>query len=39
MKLVNGRDYFMKWQGDYWQRSFGAGYYGDGHQVKWQTDI
>jgi len=37
LKLVNGRDYFMKWQGDYWQRVSAQVITADGHQVKWQT--
>jgi len=37
LKLVNGRDYFMKWQGDYWQRVSANVITGSGQQVKWQT--
>ncbi|HTE25686.1 DUF6807 family protein [Flavitalea sp.] len=37
LKLVNGRDYFMKWQGDYWQRVLVNVIKNNGHQVKWQT--
>lgn len=36
-KLVNGRDYFMKWQGDYWRKSSGNVLKLKGKQVQWQT--
>jgi hypothetical protein len=37
LKLVNGRDYFMKWQGDYWKRISVDVISGKGSSVKWQT--
>jgi hypothetical protein len=37
LKLVNGRDYFMKWQGDYWRRVSASVSGEKGRQVKWQT--
>lgn len=37
LKLVNGRDYFMKWQSDYWQKVSATVIAGKGQQVKWQT--
>lgn len=36
-KLVNGRDYFMNWQGDYWRRVSANVIEGKGQEVKWQT--
>ena len=36
-KLVNGRDYFMKWQGDYWKRLSFDVITKKGREVKWQT--
>ncbi len=37
LKLVNGRDYFMKWQNDYW-RGVSAGVLEEkGRKVRWQT--
>ena len=37
LKLVNGRDYFMKWQSDYWSRVSATIINNKGQQVKWQT--
>ncbi len=37
LKLVNGRDYFMKWQSDYWRRVSANVITTKGQQVKWQT--
>lgn len=37
LKLVNGRDYFMKWQSDYWRKVSSAVITKKGPQVKWQT--
>lgn len=37
LKLVNGRDYFMKWQSDYWRRVSASVITTKGKQVKWQT--
>ena len=37
LKLVNGRDYFMKWQGDYWKRVSAGVITGRGRLVKWKT--
>lgn len=37
LKMVNGRDYFMNWQGDYWRRVSTDVLEGKGQQVKWQT--
>lgn len=37
LKKVNGRDYFMKWQGDYWRRVSAQVLKRKGPQVKWQT--
>jgi hypothetical protein len=37
LKRVNGRDYFMKWQGDYWRRVSAKVVEKKGPQVKWQT--
>jgi hypothetical protein len=37
LKLVNGRDYFMKWQGDYWKRISVNVVSAKGTIVKWQT--
>src|SRR5688572_22161829 len=37
LKLVNGRDYFMKWQGDYWKRMSVHVITEKGPLVKWQT--
>lgn len=36
-KYVNGRDYFMKWQGDYYRKVSAAVIQPHGQQVKWQT--
>ena len=37
LKLVNGRDYFMNWQGDYWKRVSAKVIEGKGQEVEWQT--
>ncbi len=37
LKLVNGRDFFMKWQGDYYRRVSASVLRRSGEQVKWQT--
>ena len=37
LKQVNGRDYFMNWQGDYWRRISASVIEGKGQEVKWQT--
>lgn len=37
LKRVNGRDYFMKWKGDYWQRVSAKIITRRGKQVAWQT--
>ncbi len=37
LKLVNGRDYFMKWQDDYWRGISANVMKEKGEQVKWQT--
>jgi hypothetical protein len=37
MKLVNGRDYFMNWQGDYWRKVSAEVLKEKGPQVEWQT--
>jgi hypothetical protein len=37
LKLVNGRDYFMKWQNDYWRKVSATVKEGKGQQVKWET--
>jgi hypothetical protein len=37
LKLVNGRDFFMKWQGDYYRRVSAKVIQRKGQQVKWQT--
>ena len=37
LKLVNGRDYFMGWQGDYWKRISVNVISDKGAQVAWQT--
>jgi hypothetical protein len=37
LKLVNGRDYFMKWQSDYWRSVSASVITTKGKQVKWQT--
>ena len=37
LKQVNGRDFFMKWQSDYWRRISVAILQASGRQVKWQT--
>jgi hypothetical protein len=37
LKLVNGRDFFMKWQGDYYRRVSAHVLRNRGEQVKWQS--
>lgn len=37
LKRLNGRDYFMKWQGDYWRKVSARVLKQEGAQVKWQT--
>lgn len=37
LKLVNGRDFFMNWRGDYYKRVSAKVITGKGQQVKWQT--
>lgn len=37
LKLVNGRDYFMKWQSDYWRRVSANVITDQGYRVSWQT--
>ena len=37
LKLVNGRDFFMKWQGDYWRKVSSNVVDNKGASVKWQT--
>lgn len=37
LKKVNGRDYFMKWQEDYWRRVSATVIEDHGPKVKWQT--
>lgn len=37
LKLVNGRDYFMKYQSDYWRKVSASVVTAKGRQVKWQT--
>lgn len=37
LKRVNGRDYFMKWKGDYWKRVSTKITAHQGKQVGWQT--
>lgn len=37
LKQVNGRDYFMNWQGDYWRRVSARVLKKQGAQVQWQT--
>ena len=37
LKRVNGRDYFMKWKGDYWQRVSAKVITRQGKKVAWQT--
>src|SRR5437763_7603095 len=37
LKMVNGRDYFMKWQGDYYRRVSATVLRPVGEQVEWQT--
>ncbi|WP_207509580.1 DUF6807 family protein [Telluribacter humicola] len=37
LKLVNGRDYFMNWQGNYWRRVSATVLNKKGQEVKWQT--
>ncbi|GAA4399804.1 hypothetical protein GCM10023187_12250 [Nibrella viscosa] len=37
LKEVNGRDYFMNWQGDYWRRVSATVTRKKGQAVNWQT--
>ena len=37
LKKVNGRDYFMNWKEDYWQRVSSSTPVSSGDQVTWQT--
>lgn len=37
LKMVNGRDFFMKWQGDYYRRVSAKILEPQGRSVKWQT--
>jgi hypothetical protein len=37
LKLVNGRDYFMKWQNDYWRHVSATVITYKGPKVKWET--
>lgn len=37
LKLVNGRDFFMNWNRDYYRRISAKVIKGKGQQVKWQT--
>lgn len=37
LKQVNGRDYFMNWEGDYWQKVSAKVVEAKGEEVKWQT--
>ena len=37
LKLVNGRDFFMKWQSDYYRRVSAGVLRPAGEQVEWQT--
>lgn len=37
LKEVNGRDFFMNWQGDYWRRISAEVIEATGQEVKWQT--
>jgi hypothetical protein len=37
LKMVNGRDFFMKWQGDYYRRVSAKVLEPHGNRVKWQT--
>jgi len=37
LKQVNGRDYFMNWQGDYWRRISATIIEGKGQRVRWQV--
>ena len=37
LKKVNGRDYFMNWKEDYWQKVSAEVLIEKGGQVKWQT--
>lgn len=36
-KLLNGREFFMKWQGDHYRKVSSKVIQGKGEQVKWQT--
>jgi hypothetical protein len=37
LKLLNSRDYFMNWEGDYWKRISATVMQEKGQQVQWQT--
>lgn len=37
LKQVNGRDYFMNWQGDYWRRISARVMEGKGQRIEWQV--
>jgi hypothetical protein len=37
LKLVNGRDYFMNWQEDYWRKISARLLTENGERVQWQT--
>jgi hypothetical protein len=37
LKKVNGRDYFMNWKGDYWQKVSAEVMIEKGDRVKWET--
>ncbi len=36
-KLLNGREFFMRWQGDHYRRISATVIHAKGQQVKWQT--
>lgn len=37
LKLVNGRDYFMNWEEEYWQKVSAQVLEANGREVRWQT--
>lgn len=37
LKMLNGRDYFMNWQGDYYRKISAKALVAEGEEVKWQT--
>lgn len=37
LKQVNGRDYFMNWEGDYWRLVSASVVEEEGKEVRWQT--